>query len=156
AGRLRQFSLAEISRRLDNRLALLIGSGDPDDRHATARNAIAWSYDTCTATERALWARLSVFPGSFDAAAAAEVCASGELAGTEIYQTILRLVDKSLVMQAGTDWRGRPRYRMLDTIRSSARSSSRRPVKRPACVTASSPATWRWPGTSRSMCSATS
>lgn len=117
AGRLRQFSLAEISRRLDDRLALLAGSGDPDDRHATARNAIAWSYDTCTTTERTLWARLSVFPGSFDAAAAAEVCASGELTGTEIFETILRLVDKSLIMPAGADGRGRPRYRMLDTIR---------------------------------------
>jgi predicted ATPase/DNA-binding CsgD family transcriptional regulator len=117
AGRLRQFSLAEISRRLDNRLALLTGSGDLDDRHATARNAIAWSYDTCTPTERTLWARLSVFPATFDAAAAAEVCASGELSGTEIHQTMLRLVDKSLLMQAGTDERGRCRYRMLDTIR---------------------------------------
>jgi predicted ATPase/DNA-binding CsgD family transcriptional regulator len=117
AGRLRQFSLAEISRRLDNRLALLTGRGDLDDRHATARNAIAWSYDTCTATERALWARLSVFPGTFDAAAATEVCASGELADPEIRETILRFVDKSLVMRAGTDGRGRARYRMLDTIR---------------------------------------
>ncbi|TVZ05992.1 LuxR family transcriptional regulator [Trebonia kvetii] len=117
AGRLKQFSLAEISRRLDNRLALLTGSGDPDERHATARNAIAWSYDTCTTTERTLWARLSVFPASFDAAAAAEVCASGELSGTEIFETILRLVDKSLMMPAVADGRGRPRYRMLDTIR---------------------------------------
>jgi non-specific serine/threonine protein kinase len=117
AGRLKQYSLAEISRRLDNRLALLTGSGDPDERHATARNAIAWSYDTCTTTERTLWARLSVFPASFDAAAAAEVCATGELTGTEIFETILRLVDKSLIMQAGADGRGRPRYRMLDTIR---------------------------------------
>ena len=117
AGRLRQFSPAEISRRLDSRLALLTGSGDPDHKHATARDAIAWSYDTCTTTERTLWARLSVFPASFDAAAAAEVCASGELAGTEIFETIPRLADKSLIMQAGSDGRGRPRYRMLDTIR---------------------------------------
>ena len=116
----------------------------PSERHATARNAIAWSYDTCTTTERTLWARLSVFPASFDAAAAAEVCASGELSGTEIFETILRLVDKSLVMQAGADGRRAatlPDARHHSRVRRGA--AARRPAKTAASATASSPATWR-------------
>lgn len=132
AGQLRQLSLAELSRRLDHRLSLL--TGGKDGRHATARTAVSWSYDTCTAAERALWARLSVFPDTFDVAAAAEVCASFELSNVEIFETIIRLVDKSLLVPAGSDSvtpRGtgpgetgtgdggtrQSRFRMLDTVR---------------------------------------
>jgi predicted ATPase/DNA-binding CsgD family transcriptional regulator len=131
AGRLRQLSFAEIMHRLDQRLSLL--TGGKDGRHATARTAVGWSYDTCTPAERALWARLSVFPDSFDVASAAEVCASGELSDVEIFETIIRLVDKSLLVPAGADgmtphWTGpnrtsardrgrQPRFRMLDTVR---------------------------------------
>jgi predicted ATPase/DNA-binding CsgD family transcriptional regulator len=132
AGRLRQLSLAEVSRRLDQRLSLL--TGGTDGRHATARNAVSWSYDTCTAAERALWTRLSVFPDTFDVASAAEVCASFELGNVEIFETIIRLVDKSLLVPVGSDsmttqgagpgepgtggdGTRQPRFRMLDTIR---------------------------------------
>jgi len=123
AGRLRDLSLVEISGRLNRRLSLLTGGSDyQGGRHATARKVVAWSYDTCTPAERALWARLSVFPGRFDAGAAAEVCASGELSGAELLETIIRLVNKSLlvrvdpaVSEAGDG--GQPSFRMLDTIR---------------------------------------
>lgn len=121
AGRLRDLTLAEILGRLDRRLALLTRAGGGQaGRHATVRNVIAWSYDTCTAEEQALWARLSVFPGSFDVAAATEVCTSSELSGVAIFETIIRLVDKSLLVpvdsgQAAGDERSR--FRMLDTIR---------------------------------------
>ena len=123
AGRLRDLSLAEISGRLNRRLSLLTGGSDHEGgRHATARKVVAWSYDTCTPAERALWARLSVFPGRFDADAAAEVCASGELSGAELLETIIRLVNKSVlvrvdpaVSEAGDG--GQPSFRMLDTIR---------------------------------------
>jgi predicted ATPase/DNA-binding CsgD family transcriptional regulator len=121
AGRLRELSLTELSQRLDHRLTLLTGGSDRDGgRHATARNAVSWGYETCTATERTLWARLSVFPGSFDIEAAQEVCASRELGRAEIAETVIRLVDKSVLIPADPAAGGGdepPRFRMLDTIR---------------------------------------
>jgi non-specific serine/threonine protein kinase len=122
AGRLRDLTLAEITARLNRRLFLLTGgSYSNGGRHATARNVVAWSYDTCTAAERALWARLSVFPARFSVEAAAEVCASGELSGAAILETIIGLVNKSLLVRAdpgpaGTD-ADQPAFLMLDTVR---------------------------------------
>ena len=122
AGRLRDLSLAEITARLDRRLFLLTGgNGGNGGRHATARNVVAWSYDTCTAAERALWARLSVFPDRFSVEAAAEVCASGELSGAAILETIIALVNKSLLVRADPGPTGidadQPAFLMLDTVR---------------------------------------
>jgi non-specific serine/threonine protein kinase len=116
AGRLRELTIAELSSRIGDRLTVLTG-GDAvkDDRHATARNAIAWSYDLCTPQERAIWAGLSVFPGSFDVSAAAAICEGDDLDPIEIFELIIRLADKSVLIRHEDD---QPvRFRMLDTIR---------------------------------------
>ena len=76
AVRLRALPLAELARRLDQRLALLT-SGHRGSRHRTLRDAISWSHDLCTPVERTMWARLSVFAGPFTMSAAEEVCADG-------------------------------------------------------------------------------
>jgi predicted ATPase/DNA-binding CsgD family transcriptional regulator len=122
AGRLRDLSLPDIARHLDHRLILLTGGGTGDGgRHATVRGVLAWSYDTCTTAERALWARLSVLPGTFGVDAAAEVCASAELSGPAVFETIIGLVNKSVLtrVDAGGDGaRGdEPAFRLLDTVR---------------------------------------
>jgi predicted ATPase/DNA-binding CsgD family transcriptional regulator len=111
-----------LDKRIDRRLALLTGGGeDGDGRHRTLRDAIGWSYDLCTPAERALWARLSVFSGSFGVDAVEEVCASGELSHGQIFDTIVRLVDKSVITRddaaSGEDGGQPTRYKMLDTIR---------------------------------------
>ena len=93
-----------------------------DGRHRTLRDAIGWSYDLCTEAERALWARLSVFAGAFNVAAAREVCASAGLDEDDILETIIRLVDKSVLVRVQPATVGVPDedqpawYRMLDTI----------------------------------------
>jgi non-specific serine/threonine protein kinase len=123
AGRLRDLTLAEVSGLLNRRLALLTGGGGGDEggggggRHETARAVIAWSYDTCSAAERTLWTRLSVFPGRFSVRAAAEVCASGELSGTAILETIFGLVNKSLLVRVDPVADDQPGFRMLDVVR---------------------------------------
>jgi predicted ATPase/DNA-binding CsgD family transcriptional regulator len=121
AVRLRALPLAELADRLeqqlDRRLALLADGNGGDDRHRTLRDAIGWSYDLCTPAEQALWARLSVFAGSFGVDAAEEVCPSGELSRGEIFETVVRLVDKSVLIRAELDDGQLARYRMLDTIR---------------------------------------
>ena len=123
AVRLRTLSLAELAARLDHRLPLLTGGNNVSDgRHRTLRDAIGWSYELCTDAERALWARLSVFAGAFNVAAAREVCASADLDADDIFETIIRLVDKSVLVRVQPITVGVPDedqpawYRMLDTI----------------------------------------
>lgn len=125
AVRLRTLSLAQLAARLDRRLPLLAEETNnvSDCRHRTLRDAIGWSYDLCTDAERALWARLSVFAGAFNVAAAKEVCASVDLDREDIFETIIRLVDKSVLIHVRPPTTGgvpdeeQPAwYRMLDTI----------------------------------------
>jgi predicted ATPase/DNA-binding CsgD family transcriptional regulator len=123
AVRLRTLSLAELAARLDHRLPLLTGgNNESDGRHRTLRDAIGWSYELCTEAERALWARLSVFAGAFNVAAAREVCASAGLDEDDILETVIRLVDKSVLVRVQPVTVGVPDedqpawYRMLDTI----------------------------------------
>jgi predicted ATPase/DNA-binding CsgD family transcriptional regulator len=123
AVRLRTLPLAELAARLDRRLPLLTdGNSMSDGRHKTLRDAIGWSYELCTDAERALWARLSVFAGAFNIAAAREVCASADLDADDIFETIIRLVDKSVLIRVQPTAAGVPDedqsawYRMLDTI----------------------------------------
>ena len=122
AVRLRALPLSElaarIDQRLDPRLTLLTGGSEGGDtRHRTLRNAIGWSYDLCTPAEQALWRRLSVFAGSFSVEAAEEVCAGGELSASQIFDTVIRLVDKSVISRDDTSAALPTRYKMLDTIR---------------------------------------
>jgi predicted ATPase/DNA-binding CsgD family transcriptional regulator len=113
AVRLRAMSIEQIVARLDDRFLLLGTARSSDDRHQTLRAAIGWSHELCTAREQRLWARLSVFPGGFDLEAAERVCAGEPLTAGALFDTLGRLVEKSIVL---CEQDGR-RYRMLDTIR---------------------------------------
>jgi non-specific serine/threonine protein kinase len=113
---LRTLPLAELVARLDHRFALL-STGQPGampgglPRHKTLRTAIEWSYELCSAAERRLWARLSVFAGRFSLSAAEEVCAEVSLERPDVVSALIGLVDKSVVLREGEQ------YRMLDTLR---------------------------------------
>jgi predicted ATPase/DNA-binding CsgD family transcriptional regulator len=124
AVRLRVLSLDQITERLDDRFRLLGTARTALSRHQTLHAAVEWSYELCTARERTLWARLSVFAGGFDLAAAEEVCADEEdeepgdrihLPPDAIFETLARLVERSIVLR--TEHPDEVRYRMLDTIR---------------------------------------
>ncbi|MFC1419935.1 ATP-binding protein [Streptacidiphilus cavernicola] len=116
--RLRAVSLAQLVERLDDRFRLLTGGRRTAlPRHQTLRAAVGWSHDLCTAQEQLLWSRLSVFAGTFDLAAAEEVCAGGRLLGAkDVFVALVGLVDKSVVLRVG-DGEGDAGYRMLDTVR---------------------------------------
>ncbi|GAA2092560.1 LuxR C-terminal-related transcriptional regulator [Streptomyces albiaxialis] len=117
AVRLRAVPLGQLVDRLEDRFRLLTGGRRTAlPRHQTLRTAIDWSYGLCDAQERLLWARLSVFAGSFDVAAAEEVCADAELPREEILETLIHLVDKSVVLREDDEEHG-TRYRLLDTLR---------------------------------------
>jgi predicted ATPase len=77
------------------------------------------SYDRCTAAEQVLWQRLSVFAGAISLKAAEEVCAGPDLARGAILETLVGLVDKSVLARetGGQADDGPARFRQLGTIR---------------------------------------
>ncbi|MFI6817637.1 ATP-binding protein [Nonomuraea sp. NPDC050328] len=97
---------------LDDRLRLLSGRRDPDERHRSLGAVIGWSHDLLDEQEQALFRRLGVFHGRFDLAAATAVSAGGERG--QVADVLGRLVDKSLVVRQANRWR------LLDTIRAYA------------------------------------
>ncbi|MFF3164998.1 ATP-binding protein [Streptomyces sp. NPDC003273] len=116
AGRLRALSPAQLLERLDDRFRLLTGGGpDALPRHRTLRTAIGWSHELCTPAERLLWARLSVFAGTFDLDAAEYVCSGDGLPAEDVLDVLSELLAQSLVTREETATG--PRYRMLDTVR---------------------------------------
>ena len=112
AALVRALSVDEIAARLDHRFRLLTGgsrAGLP--RHQTLRATIDWSFELLNPAERAMFARLSVFVGRWDLEAAESICD-----GDNVLETLLRLIDKSLIV-AEEDPDGRRHYRLLDTLR---------------------------------------
>jgi predicted ATPase/class 3 adenylate cyclase len=121
AARVVAMSPAEILGLLDERFRLLTGGRRTAvERHQTLRATVDWSYSLLSPTEQIVFARLGVFPASFDAAAARAV-ASGE--GIEVWDALdalTGLVKKSMVTtRAGGS--GATRYQLLETMRQYAR-----------------------------------
>jgi len=115
--RLRALPLDQMAGRLNDRFHVLTGAkraGLP--RHQTLRAAIEWSHDLCTPTEQVVWARLSVFAGTFDLAAAVTVCADEELSPKQVGESLIALAEKS-VLATEPESGGHARYQMLDTLR---------------------------------------
>jgi predicted ATPase len=129
AARMRAMSVRQIAARLDDRFQLLAGgSRTLAPRQQTLRALIDWSWDLLTDAERVLLRRLSVFVGGWTLDAAEAVCAEAatvglsspaQLPAPDLFESLARLVDKSLVVFEAPDTGAR--YRMLETIRQYAR-----------------------------------
>jgi len=116
AVRLRALSAREILALLDDRYRWLTGGSRAAlPRQQTLRAMVEWSYGLLSPRERVLWARLSVFAGDFDLAAAEAVCADADLPAADLIDLLTGLVDKSLLMSERRG--GRMRYWLLETIR---------------------------------------
>ena len=113
AARVKLLGPEQLLLRIGQRLDLLKGGRDVDERHATLRTTIAWSYDLLDEAEQQLFARLAVFRGGCTLDAAEEICAAD-------LDTLASLLDKSLVRRR-TDPDGEERFWMLETIREFAR-----------------------------------
>jgi predicted ATPase/DNA-binding XRE family transcriptional regulator len=121
AARIKLFSPQALLARLNNRLMLLTdGPLDLPVRQQTLRNAIAWSYDIMDPSMQTLFARLSVFVGSWTLDAAEAVCVAPTVPGVDVEEGLARLVNKSLVQQVTLQEESldtTPRFMMLETIR---------------------------------------
>jgi predicted ATPase/class 3 adenylate cyclase len=113
AARVRLLPLAEISSRLEQRLAFLTGGPrDVPARQQTLVATIDWSYNLLDADEQAALRHLSVFAGGFSLESAAAVLGDDERA----LRLVSSLRDKSLVVPR-RGGKGEARFAMLDTIR---------------------------------------
>jgi predicted ATPase/RsiW-degrading membrane proteinase PrsW (M82 family) len=111
AARTKLYTPAEIRERLEGSLLETTGEGARDlpDRHQTLRAAIQWSYGMLEADEAELFARLGVFAGGFELAAAETVCEGRP-------RLLESLLDKSLVRR-DRQVEERARFEMLESIR---------------------------------------
>jgi predicted ATPase/class 3 adenylate cyclase len=108
AARAAAFPPAVLLERLSDRLDLLRGTRDAEDRQRTLEATIGWSYELLSPEEQRLFRNLSIFVGGASLMAVEEV---GEANVDEIGS----LVSKSLVRMTSTS--DGPRYWMLETIR---------------------------------------
>jgi predicted ATPase/class 3 adenylate cyclase len=108
AARTKLLSPTQLLERLEKRLDLP-GTRDADERHATLRATIAWSYDLLEPREQDLFGQLSVFRTGATLESAEAVC------GADV-ETLASLLDKSLVRRR-TGRLDEERYWMLETIR---------------------------------------
>ena len=102
----------------------LLSSSDPgtSKRQQTLQATIEWSYNLLLESEKMLFARLSVFSGGFDLAAAEEVCSDEVLPEEIILDALSRLVDRSLVHTMKADDHSM-RYNMLEILRQFAQQA---------------------------------
>ena len=94
--------------RLTQRMQLLEGPRDADERQRTLRATIQWSYDLLEPNEQRVLRRLAVFVGGTTLGAVEEVAEAD-------VEEVASLVAKSLLRLAHTH--DEPRYWMLETIR---------------------------------------
>jgi predicted ATPase/transcriptional regulator with XRE-family HTH domain len=110
AARSRTLTPAQLAVQLDDAFTLLTsGPRTAAPRHQTLRAAVDWSYRLLSPDEQRLFARISVFVGGFDLAAADAVWAAPAV------DLLAALVDRSLVLAepAGDAMR----YRVLEVLR---------------------------------------
>ena len=108
AARVKLLGPEQLLERIAQRLDLLRGGRDADERHATLRATIAWSYDLLDIDEQRLFSRLAVFHGGCTIDDAETVCDAD-------LDTLASLLDKSLVRRR-TEADGDARFWMLETI----------------------------------------
>ncbi len=113
AARTKLLAPEALLERLGRSLDLLKGTRDAEERHATLRATIAWSYELLDEEEQRLFRRMAVFRGGATLESAEAVCDAD-------LDTLGSLLDKSLVRRR-TGRLGEERFWMLETIREFAR-----------------------------------
>ncbi len=115
AARAKALTIADIAARLNDRFRFLVSWRRlASARHRTLAEAMAWSFDLLDEEAQELLADLSVFAGSFDLDAVAEVSLDSDR--DRALDIVQRLVDASLVILGAESQEG-SRYRLLETVR---------------------------------------
>jgi predicted ATPase len=113
AARVRLYPPRDLLPLLRSRLELLTGGPrDRPGRQQTLRATLDWSNQLLAPQERDWFARLGVFAGPFDAAAAAAVCGQPDQA--TVLERLTELADQSMVEAVPG---ATPRFHLLQTVR---------------------------------------
>ena len=113
----RMLPMAELVARLDDRFPLLTGGlRNVQRHHQSLRAAIEWSYVQLTASEQAVFRRLSVLVGGFSLDAAAAVAADPDIPAPAVLEHVSALQAKSLIVPV-TGPGGSARLHMLESVR---------------------------------------
>ena len=114
----------DLLRRLERNVLLSpVGARDLPERQQTMSATIAWSYRLLGANEQRTFRRLGVLRGPFRIEAAAAVLADPQgpaVTGATALGGVADLIDKSLLLRAEASSATRPRYQMLETVRTYA------------------------------------
>ncbi len=121
AALLPMLSVDQLAARLDERFALLKhGRRTAGARQQSLQATLDWSYTLLTPHEQALFPCLAVFAGSWDLDAVEQVCAPTTPETFALIETLVQLVNKSLVVAEEQEGLERNttevRYRLLDTM----------------------------------------
>lgn len=120
---MRVMSAADVVRRLDQLHVVRGGVRGSLPRQQSLAATIDWSYRLLTESEQELFARLSVFAGSFDIDAAHSVCGADGAAEDDTLDLLVSLIDKSMVVVHCVS--DRTRYALLATLRAYGRERLR-------------------------------
>lgn len=116
ASRMRAMTPTEIAARLDERLRFLSSRNRrAPDRHKTLDAAVRWSYDLLEETDQAVLRKLAIFVGPFAIEQAQAVLADDDLDEWDVLDSVIDLVDRSLVSSSARD--GGTRYHLLESIK---------------------------------------
>ena len=114
AVRVKVLSISNLAQRLNERFKFLTGgSRSALPRQKTLTALIDWSYDLLAPHERLLFARVGIFAGGFGLDAVTAVCSGQGLDGTDVFDLLASLIDKSLVVADTTG--EQERYRLLES-----------------------------------------
>lgn len=115
AARLPALGLQALAERLQQRLGLLAPLPHvPASRQNALAAALDWSHGLLSPIEQQVFRRLAVFPGAFELDRAALCVADAALPAPRVIETLLDLVDRSLL---SIDRTSAPRYRLPESSR---------------------------------------
>ena len=139
------FGPVAILERLESSLDLLAGGArDLPERQRTLRGAISWSHDLLSEDEQAIFRRLAVFVGGWDAEIAQKVVDPTDGLGVPVVDGLEALADKSMV-RVQPDRARRATVRSPHACCASSRSSGwtrRASVRTASVATRSRSSTW--------------
>ncbi|MEU0529150.1 LuxR C-terminal-related transcriptional regulator [Amycolatopsis tolypomycina] len=96
-------------------LSLLNHGTSGQESHRSLEAMVRWSYTLLGEPEQKLWMLVSVFEGAFDLDAVHALAHHVDLDDTRVESLLITLVNKNILK--AVERQGRPRYRMLETIR---------------------------------------
>jgi diguanylate cyclase (GGDEF)-like protein len=120
AARIKVMSASDLDLRLEDRFPVTAPGSSSSPRPQILPNLVDWSYEVLDKQEQQLLRRLSIFPGDWEAEAAADICKKEEKDEQSQADVLRRLVDKALILR---EPHGRTqRYSMFETLREYGRA----------------------------------